>query len=144
MGNMDQEQYASGNRTNVGFSTNAMRIISSRAKKGQTSLEGIECKISNLRKEIRAEDYKRAERSSRVDQRSFFGFIQESSITEDSLRVIMLEEDTTRLYYNVAKCTVLYVDATGGLFQQIRDAGRVLYYAMVLGHPFNASAPVSS
>ena len=142
IGEMDSTKFASGNRTGVGISSNAFRLISSRAKKDQRTLEGLEEKIKNIGKEIRMHDKERADECERSTQRKFFGYIQSATVSDDCLRIVLVEEDTTRLYHQVAASAIFYVDATGGLFEDIRDAGRVLYYAMVLGHPFGSAPPL--
>ena len=141
IGEMDPTKFASSNRTGVGISSNAFRLISSRAKKDQRTLEGLEEKIRNIGKEIRMHDKERANECERSTQQKFFGYIQSATVSDDCLRIVLVEEDTTRLYHPVAASAIFYVDATGGLFEDIRDAGQVLYYAMVLGHPFG-SAPL--
>eukprot|EP00794_Sanderia_malayensis_P019325 gene19325-21249_t len=55
----------------------------------------------------------------------------------------MVEEDMVRLYHKVAKCTMFYVDATGGLHEKINGVGRLLYYAMVIPHPFGKGPPIT-
>ena len=142
LGKLEETQYASGNRTGLGISANAFRIISSRAKKGHRTLAGLEDTIKDVRRKIRSRDVEMAIISKRLHERNFFGFIQEVSVTEDVIRIFMAEEDTTRLYHNIASSTLFYVDATGNLFDRIQNSGRVLYYAMVVGHPFGLSTPL--
>ncbi len=50
----------------------------------------------------------------------------------------------TRPYHKVAaQCIIFYVDATGGLFDKVQNAGKISYYAMVLPHPFSRGPPIA-
>eukprot|EP00794_Sanderia_malayensis_P014036 gene14036-15495_t len=75
---LDNDQFTSGNRTGVGNSGNAIRLLSSRARHEQRSIAGMD------------KDY-----------------------------------------------------ATGGLHEKINSAGRLLYYAMVIPHPFGKGPPIA-
>ena len=141
LGKIDGTQFASGNRTGVG-TTNAVRIISCRARKAQHTVAGLESRIATVRRDIRAKDMDDTKKIGRDKSRVFYGYIQEACVNEERIRIVMLEEDIVRLYHKIANCCLFYVDATGGLVQKIRDAKRVLYYAMVIGHPFSNPLPI--
>ena len=54
----------------------------------------------------------------------------------------MAEDDTSRLYHRIAPCSLFCVDATTIYFETVKNGGRVFYYAMVFGHPFNLPQPL--
>eukprot|EP00794_Sanderia_malayensis_P013567 gene13567-14967_t len=124
---LDTDQFTSGNRTGVGNFGNAIRLISSRARHEQRSIAGMDKRLYALRTELGKKDKVRAESIvGRLKQRTYFGYIQDLSFTEEAVRLVMVKEDMVRLYHKVAKCTMFYVDATGGLHEKINGAGRPL------------------
>ena len=49
-----------------------------------------------------------------------------------------------RLYHELAKYNIVYIDATGKIFSDkgLSDLGRLLYYAMVKRHPYPKYLPI--
>ncbi len=56
LGKMRPDQFASGNRTGVGVTANAMRIILLRAKREQRSKEGIDKRSKEVKTQMRELD----------------------------------------------------------------------------------------
>ena len=56
----------------------------------------------------------------------------------------MFNEASVRVYHQLAKYDTIYIDATGKLFSNegLRDLGRLLYYAMVMRHPYPKYPPI--
>ena len=142
VGNLDPHLYSSGNRTGAGISPNAMRILSSRARQVYRTPAGLEPRMSELRRRIVAEDKETAKQLNRENVRQFYGLLHDCIVVHDRIRVILLEEDRTRFYHNVAKRVPLFIDATGGLVSKVSGSKRILYYAMVVPHPFGTAPPL--
>eukprot|EP00794_Sanderia_malayensis_P019318 gene19318-21245_t len=71
---LDTDQFTSGNRTGVGDSGNAIRLISSRERHEQRSIAGMDKRLYALRTELRKKDKVRAESIGRLKERTFFGY----------------------------------------------------------------------
>jgi hypothetical protein len=75
--------------------------------------------------------------------RKLFGYIQHFNLT-NNINLVLFNEASVRVYHELAKYDIVYIDATGKLFsaEGLRDRGRLLYYAMVVRHPYAKYPPI--
>jgi hypothetical protein len=73
--------------------------------------------------------------------RKFFGYIQLCNVTPE-LNIVLFNEASVRIFHNLSKHDIIYIDATGKLFADKLNHTRLLYYAMVLQDPYHLNAPI--
>ena len=75
--------------------------------------------------------------------RKLFGYIQHFNLTKN-INLVLFNEASVRLYHKLASYNTVYIDATGKLFSDegLHERGRLLYYAMVMRHPYPKFPPI--
>ncbi|CAB3979111.1 kDa in NOF-FB transposable element [Paramuricea clavata] len=75
--------------------------------------------------------------------RKLFGYIQHFNLT-NNINLVLFNEASVRLYHELANYDTVYIDATGKLFSDegLHERGRLLYYAMVMRHPYPKFPPI--
>ena len=58
------------------------------------------------------------------------------------INIVLFNEASLRLYHELSRHDIIYIDATGNLFANEKKHKRLLYYAMVLRNPFAHNSPV--
>ena len=75
-----------------------------------------------------------------IENRKFFGYIHFFNIG-DEFQIVMFTESSIRWYHDTIKRDYVFLDATGSLFAAVQNYKRLLYYTVVMGHPFAGYSP---
>jgi flagellar biosynthesis regulator FlbT len=62
-------------------------------------------------------------------------------VTPD-INVVLFNEASVRIFHELSKQDIIYIDATGKLFANEQNYPSLLYYAMVLRNPYRLNAPI--
>ena len=139
---LPSESFQAGNRSGVGISHSTTRNIRAAAKRKTQFGENLLTAISYLQQSIAREDEQNAIDVGHM-WRKLFGYIQHFNLT-NNINLVLFNEASVRLYHEIAKYDTVYIDATGKLFSDegLRNRGRLLYYAMVIRHPYAKYPPI--
>ena len=133
--NIDAEVYVSGNRNDC--STNKVhQNIKNEVKKQKTSLTNIHSDLMTLQEELKNKDEQEA-LSLCHDFRRMFGYIQDFSITNDHIKVLLFDEGMIRIYHQIVPKDILYIDCSGYLISQIHNISRIFNYCIAILHPIS-------
>ena len=106
--NIYAEVYVSGNRNDCG--TNKVhQNIKNDVKKQKTSLTNIHSDLMTLQKELKNKD-KQETLSLCHDFRGMFGYIQDFSITNNHIKVLLFDEGMIRIYHQILPKDILHID----------------------------------
>ena len=74
--------------------------------------------------------------------RTELGYIHKALINKDRLEIILIDQVMTALYHENVKNNIIYIDATGSVTDKIKRLNRILYYAVVIRHPYGKTPPL--
>ena len=132
--NIDAEVYVSGNRNDC--STNKVhQNIKNEVKKQKTSLTNIHSDLMTLQEELKNKDEEAL--SLCHDFRRMFRYIQDVSITNDHIKVLLSDEGMIRIYHQIVPKDILYIDCSGYLVSQIHNISRIFNYCITIRHPIS-------
>ena len=137
---IDSDAFSAGIRTGAGITHGTMRGIKSESKKKHQSDKNLAKSLCDLEASIKQEDEHNAIKLGHT-WRKFFGYIQLCNVTPE-LSVVLFNEASVRIFHELSKQDIIYIDATGKLFANEHNYPRLLYYAMVLRNPYQLNAPV--
>jgi hypothetical protein len=139
---LPSEAFQAGNRSGVGVSHSTIKNIRAAAKKKTQFDKNLCTAISCLQQSVSREDEEDALKVGHM-WRKLFGYIQHFNLT-NNINLVLFNEASVRVYHELAKYDIVYIDATGKLFsaEGLRDRGRLLYYAMVVRHPYAKYPPI--
>ena len=135
------DKYAVGNRNGAGLSTNTHRVLASRARKSQTKGVSIHEALMKLKVALAEQDEMQALNAGQWE-RTFWGLIHSSYVSDKEMRVVLLDEPMLRLCRALSKFDTLFLDATGSVIKPLPGFSRILHYSLVLRHPFGAAPPL--
>ena len=125
----------SGNRNDCG--TNIVHINrKNEVKKQKTSLRNIHSDPITLQEELKNKNEQEA-LSLCHDFRRIFWYIQDFSITNDHIKVLLFEEGMIRIYHQIVPKDILYIDCSGYLVSQIHNISRIFNYCIAIRHPIS-------
>ena len=131
---------SAGIRTTAGVTHGTMRGIKAESQKKHQSDSHLAKSLCELEASIKSEDEQNAIKLGHT-WRKFFGYIQLCNVTPE-LNIALFNEASVRIFHELAKQDIIYIDATGKLFADLPNHPRLLYYAMVLRNLFNLNAPI--
>ena len=66
-----------------------------------------------------------------------FRYIQDFSITNDHIKVLLFDEGMVRTYHQIVPKNILYIDCSGYLVSQIHNISRIFNYCIAILHPIS-------
>ena len=127
--------YVSENRNDCG--TNKVhQNIKNEVKKQKAPLTIIHSDLMTLQKELKNKDEQEALSLSH-DFRRMFGYIQDFSITNNHIKVLLLDEGMIRIYHQIVPKDILYIDCSGYLVLQIHNIARIFNYCITIRQPIS-------
>ena len=131
------EEYAAGKR---GPSTSTLGTIKQQSKIADGMVPDLRLSIDKVREEIKKADEENAINLCQ-ENRKFFGYIQFCNIAKE-VNIALFTEGSLRWYHESCKRDYIFTDATGGLFSKISGYKRLLFYTLVVRHPFPGNPPI--
>ena len=132
---LDGTSFASGNLTGASVSKMAYQKIASDARCKANSIDSLRRDVDNLTEEFKELDEKECLEKAQT-HRTDFGYIHKALIDKDRLEIILIDQVMAALYRENVKNDIIYIDATGSVTNKIKRLGRILYYAVVIRHPY--------
>ena len=134
------ESFAYGNRDGAG-TLKTHQNIKAEVMREMNSFEFLHKRLLDLQKDLIDKDSKKALESG-ASFRKIFGFLQSFSSTNSELRIILYHEKEIRLFHDLCKKDIVYLDATGNIITEIKPYKTVYMYAIGLRHPFGDTFPL--
>ena len=69
------------------------------------------------------------------DFRRMFGYIQDFTITNDHIKVLLFDDSMIRIYDQLVPKDILYINCSGYLILQIHNVSRIFNYCIAICHP---------
>ena len=132
--NLSSNAKASGNRTGCGVNTSTIRKVASEGIQKSQMDKDVCTSLNKVRNSLTEQESERELPPNVVE-----GFVH--MICLYPLIVYMWTEDQVRLWHELAAKDISYLDATGTIVGN-HEGKRVLYYALVLGHPVEGNPPL--
>ena len=129
---IDAEVYVSRNRNDCG--TNEVQQNIKKVKKQKTSLTNIHSDLMTLQEELKNKDRQQA-LSLCNDFRRMFGYIQDFTITNDHIKVLLFHDSMIRIYDQIVPKDILYINCSGYLILQIHNISRIFNYWIAICDP---------
>ena len=117
-----------------------MKGIKTAAKSKYQSDNNLTKSLSDLSIAIAREDEDRAIKLQHT-WRKFFGYIQMCNMSPE-INIVLFNEASVRIYHELSKQDIIYIDATGNLFSNEKTYNRLLYYAIVIRNPYPQNSPI--
>ncbi|CAB3989112.1 Hypothetical predicted protein [Paramuricea clavata] len=117
-----------------------MKGIKSESKKKHQSCKNLAKSLCELEASMKLKDEDAAIELGDT-WRKFFGYIQLCNVTPE-LNIVLFNEASVRIFHDLSKHDIIYIDATGKLFADELNHPRLLYFAMVLRNPYHLNAPI--
>ena len=136
---IDPDYFSAGVRTGSGLTHGTMKGIKAEAKARHQGDHDLTKSLSQLHDSIAKEDENHAINLGH-SWRKFFGYIQMYNMSP-TINIVLFNEASLRLYHELSRHDIVYIDATGNLFANEKKYNRLLYYAMVLRNPFALNSP---
>ena len=127
--------YVSENRNDCG-TNKVQQNIKNEVKKQKAPLTIIHSDLMTLQKELKNKDEQEALSLSH-DFRRMFGYIQDFSITNNHIKVLLLDEGMIRIYHQIVPKDILYIDCSGYLVLQIHNIARIFNYCITIRQPIS-------
>ena len=131
------EEYAAGKR---GPSTSTLGTIKQQSKIADGMVPDLCLSIDKLREEIKKADEENAINLCQ-ENRKFFGYVQFCNIAKE-INIALFTEGSLRWYHESCKRDYIFTNATGGFFSKISGYKRLLFYTLVVRHPFPGNPPI--
>ena len=130
----------SGNRNDCG--TNKLhQNMKNEVKKQKISLTNIHCDLMTTLEELKNKDEQEA--LYFCHDFRMFGYIQDFSITNDHIIVLLFDEGMIRIYHQIVPKDILYIDGSGYLVSQIHNISRIFNYCIAIRHPISKAPALS-
>ena len=110
--------------------------IKNEVKKQKAPLTIIHSNLMTLQKELKSKDEQEALSLSH-DFRRMFGYIQDFGITNNHIKVLLLDEGMIRIYHQIVPKDILYIDCSGYLVLQIHNIARIFNYCITIRQPIS-------
>ena len=136
LASLSSESYSSGKREVTQTTLSQIKYEASQ----QSSSEDLLTNLNDLRRKIKDEDETQAVKVAQQN-RTFFGYIQHCNISKD-VNIVLTREGLIRWMHETAKRDYFFIDATGSLFKRVTGYAKLLYYALVVRHPFAKHIPL--
>ena len=134
------KQFESGNR-NAAASKKVFQNIKSEATKHNNTIKGMYAALLALQKKFRLEDEQEA-LSLGQGYRRIFGYIHTIEITNDEIKISLFTEGTVRIFHQLCRKDILYIDATGSFVNKAKSFKRIFNYCLALRHPLGKAPPL--
>ena len=136
---IDPDYFAAGVRTGSGLTHGTMKGIKAEAKARHQGDHDLTKSLSQLHVSTAKKDENHAINLGH-SWRKFFGHIQMCNMSP-TINIVLFNEASLRLYHELSRHDIVYIDATRNLFANEKKYSRLLYYAMVLRNPFALNSP---
>ena len=100
----------------------------------QSGSEDLLTNLNDLRRKIKDEDETHGIKVAQQN-RTFFVYIQHCNISKD-VNIVLTREGSIRWMHETAKRDYFFIDATRSLFKRVTGYAKLLYYVLVVRHPF--------
>ena len=109
--------------------------------KHNNTIKGMYAALLALQKKFRLEDEQEA-LSLGQGYRRIFGYIHTIEITNDEIKISLFTEGTVRIFHQLCRKDILYIDATGSFVNKAKSFKRIFNYCLALRHPLRKAPPL--
>ena len=133
--------FAHGNRDGAGISKKTHQNIKAEAIHDINSFEVLHAELLKKQKNFIDDDQKSTLKTKSAS-RKIFGFLQSFMLTNDEFKAILFHEKEIRLFHDLCRKDIVYLDATGGVVRKIANFEKVFLYSLAVRHPFGETFPL--